>query len=141
LVPREGRTADAKAAYARAAELDLEAFAPRNNLAELLRAEGDLGGALRAAQEAFALAGDDPYVMDTLGWLYLEKGLVGRALGLLEGAHRGAPAHPVIQLHLALAYRRDGRIEAARVLLSDLERRTRTDPDLHAQVEQQLRSL
>jgi Flp pilus assembly protein TadD len=78
---RSGRRGDAAAAYRRAAELDPKAFEPRNNLAELLAADGDLDGALEAAQAAYALAERNPYVMDTLGGLYLRKGLVDRHAG------------------------------------------------------------
>ena len=70
---KAGRSDLAIASYRRAAELDEAAFAPRNNLAVLLAAGGDLDGALAAAQEAFAIADDNPYVMDTLGELYLRS--------------------------------------------------------------------
>ena len=63
-------------------------------LGSLLAAEGDLDGALAAAQEAYRLDETNPYVMDTLGALYLRKGLEQRALSLLEEAHAAAPAMP-----------------------------------------------
>ena len=46
-------------------------------------AAGRRPGGLRAARE-------DPAVLDTLGWLYLRKGLVERATSLLEEAHADA---------------------------------------------------
>lgn len=136
-----GRTREAMAAYARAAELDREAWEPRNNLAELQRAQGDLDGALASAQKAFALADGNPYVADTLGWLYLEKGLASRSVGLLEEAHAGIPGHPIVQLHLALAYRANGQSEDSRKLLTKLEVESRPNPTLHAQVQEALHSL
>ena len=46
--------------------------------------QGDLDGALQAAQEAYRLDETNPYVMDTLGALYLRKGLADRAVSLLD---------------------------------------------------------
>jgi tetratricopeptide (TPR) repeat protein len=135
-----GETDAAIAAYRRAAELDERAFAPRNNLAELLAAQGDLDGALVAAQEAYALAGDNPYVMDTLGVLYLKKGLVDRSVAILEAAHRAAPELAEAQLHLAWAYREAGRGDEARGLLIALRDRGGR-PDLDPEVEAGLGSL
>jgi Flp pilus assembly protein TadD len=136
---RSGRGEAAVINYRRAAELDVSAFAPRNNLADLLHRRGDLDGALEAAQEAYALADDNPYVADTLGWMYVEKGLVDRGVSLLEEAHAGAPEHPVVQLHLALAYRSAARKSDARELLRDL--RPRTEGELRGQVDDALASL
>lgn len=134
-----GRSDEAIAAYRRAAELDPEAFAPRNNLAYLL-ADRDLDAALVAAQEAYALS-PDPAVLDTLGWLYLRKGLVDRATSLLEKAHAEAPQLAEVQLHLALAHREAGRKDDARQLLVALAAREDTPQELEAQVQDALRSL
>jgi len=126
--------------YRRAAELDSTAFEPRNNLA-LLLADRDLDGALAAAQEAYAIRSDNPAVLDTLGWLYLRKGLVDRATSLLEQAHAGAPELAEVQLHLALAHRQAGRKEDARRLLAALAKRTDASPELGARIDEALRSL
>ncbi len=131
-----GRVDEAVAAYRQAAARDERFFEPRNNLAELLHAKGDLDGALAAAQEAYAIAGDDPYVADTLGWLYVEKGLVGRGVSLLEDAHGSLPEHPVVQLHLARAYTRADRPDDARRLLQELRARAVSDPGLARQVDE-----
>ena len=130
-----GRKREAEASYRRAAALDARAIAPRNNLALLLAERGDLDGALAAAQEAFAQAGESPEVLDTLGWLYLEKGLVARAVSLLEDAHRRAPELDAATLHLALAYRAAGREDAARPLLDALGQRGAASPELQAQLD------
>jgi tetratricopeptide (TPR) repeat protein len=135
---KSGRTDQAIASYRRAAELDGTAFAPRNNLAALL-AERDLDDALAVAQEAYAIAPDDTRVLDTLGWLYLQKGLVERAISLLEEAHAGAPERPDPHLHLALAYRAAGRTEEARRLLSNLQ--PRVDGTDRTRVDEALGSL
>lgn len=115
-----GRDGDAAEAYRRAAADDPGAAAPRNNLALLLFRQGDLDGALAAAQEAYALAEDEPEVLDTLGELYLARGLADRAVAILEQAHARDPERAPIQLHLALAYRAAGREADARRLLDAL---------------------
>ena len=135
-----GRPDAAITAYRRAAELDRTAFEPRNNLAYLL-ADRDLDGALAAAQEAYALRPESPAVLDTLGWLYLRKGLVDRATSLLEEAHAGAPELAEVQLHLALAHREAGRHDDARALLVALAERGDLSSELEAQARDALRSL
>jgi tetratricopeptide (TPR) repeat protein len=136
-----GRKDEAIAAYRRSAELDENAVAARNNLAELLAERGDLDAALEAAQQAYRLADDNPYVMDTLGYLYLRKGFVDRSISVLEDAREADPEMPEAQLHLALAYREAGRRDNARELLSDLRPRTADRSDLRAQVDDALASL
>ncbi len=79
--------------------------------------------------------------MDTLGALYLEKGLVDRSISLLEDAHAAAPGLPDAQLHLALAYRETGRTEDARRLLSELRSRGAEGGELRAEVDEALASL
>jgi tetratricopeptide (TPR) repeat protein len=130
-----GHGAEAEASYRRAAALDARAPAPRNNLALLLAARGDLDGALAAAQEAFAQGGENADVLDTLGSLYLNKGLVARAISLLEDAHARAPDLAEAQLHLALAYRAAGRSQDAQPLLDALRARASASPTLQAEVD------
>jgi Flp pilus assembly protein TadD len=113
-----GEKATAVVAYRRTATLNPRDSRPHNNLAGLLQAQGDLDGALAAAQEAFRLDEANPYVMDTLGALYLEKGLVDRAISVLEDAHQGAPDLPDASFHLGLAYLEAGRTTEARTLLA-----------------------
>jgi tetratricopeptide (TPR) repeat protein len=133
-----GRREAAIAAYRRAAELDPKAQSPRNNLAVLL-AGTDLPGALKAAQEAYALAPGDPDVLDTLGWLYLQAGRPDRSVSLLEDAHRAAPGNAETRLHLALAYRDAGRADDARPHLTALS--GDGPAGIRSQAEEALRSL
>jgi Flp pilus assembly protein TadD len=56
--------------------------------------------------------------MDTLGALYLEVGLVERAISVLEDAHEAAPDLADARLHLGLAYLEAGRSGEARSLLA-----------------------
>jgi tetratricopeptide (TPR) repeat protein len=135
-----GSREPAIASYRRAAQLDPTAFEPRNNLA-LLLADEDLDGALAVAQEAYALRPKDPAVLDTVGELYLRKGLADRATSLLEEAHAGAPEEAEIQFHLALAHRQAGHTEDARRLLVALAGRDNSPPELRARIDRALRSL
>jgi len=132
------RSDDAIAAYRRAAELDDRDFASRNNAALLLEGRGDLEDALELAQQAYGLAGSNPQVVDTLGWLYLRNGLGDRAVALLERAHGAAPHDATTQLHLALAYQEVGRSADADVLLEELSSRDGLPPALRARIRQAL---
>jgi thioredoxin-like negative regulator of GroEL len=79
--------------------------------------------------------------MDTLGALYLRKGLVDRAISLLKEAQAAAPDLPDATLHLALAYRDAGRTGEARVLLTSLQHSAADHEAIQLQVEEALDSL
>ncbi len=78
--------------------------------------------------------------MDTLGALYLEKGLVDRAISVLEDAHHGAPDLPDAKLHLGLAYRDAGRTAEARTLLAAVGASEAARPELRASAKEALDS-
>ncbi len=137
---RAGREDLAIASYRETARLDPTAFGARNNLAGLL-ADRDLDAALAAAQEAYAIAPSSPYVLDTLGALYLQKGLVGRAISMLEEARAGAPSNGRMELNLARAYIAADRAADARALLDDLAAREGSSEALRAEAGEVLRSL
>jgi tetratricopeptide (TPR) repeat protein len=77
-----------------------------NNLAWIL-AEGDkkkdLDEALKLAQTAKDAYPDDPRIADTLGYIYLKKGLPENALGQFQMASEKLQDDPTILYHLALA--------------------------------------
>jgi tetratricopeptide (TPR) repeat protein len=102
-------------------------FAPAaNNLAYIL-AEGnrDLNDALKFAQTAKELMPDDPSVMDTLGWVYFQKGLYDSAIGELRGSLAKAPDNPTVIYHLARAYAKKGETDKAR---AEAERALKLNP-------------
>ena len=96
---------------------------------------------MAAAQAAYARAESEPMVMDTLGWLYLRKGIPDRAVALLENAHALDPTNTEIRYHLALAYRGADRIDEARELLSELREQTPTTHELYARIGEALAAL
>jgi len=60
-------------------------------------------GAFGYAEKAYALAPENASVLDTYGWLLLQKGEAKRAVELLTAALRKAPGNPIMRLHLAKA--------------------------------------
>jgi tetratricopeptide (TPR) repeat protein len=69
-----------------------------HGMARLL-SDTDVDEALRYAEAAAAEGWENPRLADTLGWLYLKKGLTRRALTLLEGAAGRLPHDPTVQSH------------------------------------------
>jgi Flp pilus assembly protein TadD len=98
-------------------------------------------GEKATAVVAYRLAEANPYVMDTLGALYLEKGLVARAISVLEDAHQGAPDLPDASFHLGLAYLEAGRTSEARTLLAAAFASKHASPTLRASAKESLDSL
>jgi tetratricopeptide (TPR) repeat protein len=96
-----------------------DASEAKNDLAWLLADSGsDLERALLLAQEAQQARPNDPAVADTLGWIYLRKGLNDPAVQQLRYAVELAAANrtprPVYHLHLAHALKTLGRPDEAR---------------------------
>ncbi|MBW2540761.1 MAG: sulfatase-like hydrolase/transferase [Deltaproteobacteria bacterium] len=102
---QEGRHSEAVSAYRRSIELDEAAFEPYNNLAVLLVENGEIDEAVRMANRAYARASANPQVVETLGWVYLKRGLVARSVKLLERALALKPDSINARRHLGLAYR------------------------------------
>lgn len=136
---RLGNTEQAIAAYRRAAALDPNAFLARNNLAELLAARDELDGALAMAQQAYRIEPESPHVLDTLGGLYLRKGLPQRALFFLEQAHAARPEWTQTRLRLALAHRDAGLADPAREMPAELRSRDGTALELNVRADTALR--
>ena len=75
-----------------------------NNSALVALETGDKAGAQKFAREAHALAPDDAFIMDTLGWvLHKTGGDKGEALALIRKAAAKAPGNREIREHLAAA--------------------------------------
>jgi len=101
-----------------------------NRLSETLRAGyrdaaralrlGQTGTAERLLRAIQAAAPGEPSSLSLLGAALLAQGRAGEALEALETAVGAAPQFPWARVDLARAYRRCGRIEAARELLRNL---------------------
>jgi tetratricopeptide (TPR) repeat protein len=85
-------------------------FAPAaNNLAFLLLRRGDnIDIALSYAQIAREELPNDPYVADTIGWIYYHKNAFKRATTILKEASDKLPGHPMVQYHFGMALLKSG---------------------------------
>lgn len=136
-----GRTDAAIEAYARSAEFDSQAWASRNNLAMLLAKRGDFTPAVAAAEQAHQLSPENPFVLDTLGFVYLRSGQPELALPPLEKAAQILPDAVEVQLHRAEAYAAAGRPQDARRVLSGVRARAGSSSELVARVDALLAEL
>jgi putative PEP-CTERM system TPR-repeat lipoprotein len=76
--------------------------------------------AQQAAEQAYRVAGDQPVVMDTLGWILVERGDTARGLAILKKANALAPQARDIRYHIAAALYKTGDKAAARKELEQL---------------------
>jgi tetratricopeptide (TPR) repeat protein len=80
-----------------------------NNLAYLLaETGGDLNDALTKVQRAKQIRTDLPEISDTLGWIYLKKGLADNAIDVFKDLVAKEPHHATYRYHLAMAYSQKG---------------------------------
>jgi tetratricopeptide (TPR) repeat protein len=100
--------------------LDIKSgFAPAaNNLAYIL-AEQDknLNEALDFARTARQKLPHNPYVIDTMGWVFYKKGLYNSAIGELSESLVKIPQNPSVNYHIGMAYFKKGDPEQARTYL------------------------
>lgn len=83
-----------------------------NNLAWILAERGkksELDRALQLANKAKDKFPDNPRIADTLGYVYLQKGLYGNAQAQFSQALEKLPEDPVLNYHMALALSKQGR--------------------------------
>jgi tetratricopeptide (TPR) repeat protein len=117
--PRDrGDSARARVQFERALADSPNLGDAKNSLAFVLASErADLDRALRLAQEAQSQLPNAPEVADTLGFVYLQKGLNDAAIDrfrfAIELAAKGTQPSPSIQYHLGLALAAAGRSQEA----------------------------
>ena len=102
----QGKTTDAKKVYTYILEREPKNALAANNLAWILAEGGkknDLNEALQLAQIAKDKFPEDPRIADTLGFVYLKKGLFENALGQFQLAIEKLSEEPSINYHMALA--------------------------------------
>jgi tetratricopeptide (TPR) repeat protein len=119
----QNKPAEARAAYERALAIADDSAVAANNLAWLYAQTGEsLDSALQYAQTATRLQPDSPAFHDTLGWVYLKKGLPESALQSFRVSVDAVPDDPQYRYHLGLAYAGTGDKEkAARELTEALK--------------------
>jgi Flp pilus assembly protein TadD len=103
-------------------EVEPENVTALNNLAWALNELGD-PKALEYAEHASILA-----VLDTHGWVLVQRGDAARGLALLREANKRAPQDFEIQLHLAKALLKAGDKAAAKNELEKLAVQTKPSP-------------
>jgi putative PEP-CTERM system TPR-repeat lipoprotein len=91
--------AKARAVYAELVRTNAKDARAHNNLANVLLQLGDTT-ALSHAEQARALAPNQPQVNDTLGWVLVQQGQAEKGLRYLREAALRAPDDPDIQRHL-----------------------------------------
>jgi cytochrome c-type biogenesis protein CcmH/NrfG len=74
-----------------------------NHAMQLSAANGDLDVAEACAELASRLLPESPEASDTLGWIYVKRGLTEPAVGLLKQVVSEAPFVSTYHFHLAMA--------------------------------------
>ena len=104
-----GRKPEAKQFYEATLKVQPDNAIVLNNLAYLLaETGGDLNDALTKAQHAKQIRADLPEISDTLGWIYLKKGLADNAIDVFKELVAKEPHHATYRFHLGMAYSQKG---------------------------------
>ncbi len=110
--------AESQRAHRRALSLSPDLVASLNDLAyNLAEHGGDVNEALKFAERAVELAPRSALANDTLGWIYVKKGVYLKAVSHLEPASQILVNHPEVQYHLGMAYAGLGEKDKARASL------------------------
>lgn len=117
-----GNSAEAEKAYRRALEIAPDTSIAANNLAWLIAdKQGNLDEALQLANLAVSKGQSTPGYYDTLGWVYLQKGLASpaveqfkKAVAIEESKKAGSTPTPGYRLRLGMAFAKAGDKVSAR---------------------------
>ena len=139
----QGEAGDRAAAVAtvrRAIEANPENAAALNYVGYSLAEQGEnLDEAERLIRRALVLQPNDGFFLDSLGWVYFQRGDYTRAIDELQRAAESTGDDPTINEHLADAYRKLGREpEALRVYREALAKTE--DPAQRARLEEKIRT-
>ena len=91
---------------------------------------GDKDRALSYAESARQINPRDPYIADTLGWVYYHKQMYGKSVGLLREALERAPHQSLILYHYGMAQYGNNNIDEAKKSLTKFL--TLSPADAHA---------
>lgn len=104
--------------YREALKIDSDFAFAANNLAYILATKKvNLQEAMVFASKAKKILPDDPNVMDTIGWIYYQQGLLDFALKELQGAVEKLNDNPTVLYHLGMVHYKKGQMENARKML------------------------
>jgi tetratricopeptide (TPR) repeat protein len=113
-----GDMSGARQQFEKVLAIDPRAAIASNNLAYMDAEAGtNLDVALNRAQAAKAALPDDPEVDDTLGWVYIKRGLPALAVTPLEQAVAKDPDNALYHYHLGTAHAKAGERDRARASL------------------------
>ncbi|WP_207769667.1 XrtA/PEP-CTERM system TPR-repeat protein PrsT [Solimicrobium silvestre] len=76
--------------------------------------------ALQYAEKSYQIAAGNPQILDTYGWILVEKGEVARGLPMLQQAAKIIPAESEVRYHLAFALAKSGEKDKARKELEQI---------------------
>jgi len=116
---KAGRSREATQQYEAIVEIEPRNVEALNNLAMLYQSAKD-PRALAVAEKAYQIEPGSPIVADTLGWVLVTKGDVGRGLPLLQKAATSEPKNLEIQYHVAAGLAGAGQRQEARRALEAL---------------------
>jgi tetratricopeptide (TPR) repeat protein len=109
-----GQSAEAQKAYRKALEIKPDFPAALNELAwSLAENGGNLDEALKFAEKSVELSPKVDVFNDTLGWIYVKKGVYLKAATHLEMAATSLSGNPVVLYHLGKAYEGIGDVSRA----------------------------
>ena len=118
LYEAEGNLPEAQRRYEQVIQIDSNAPVAANNLAYLYSEGGvNLDLALQLAQVARRQLPDADQVADTLGWIYVKKGLPTLAIPPLEEAVKKQPENATYLYHLGVALAESGDRPRSRQML------------------------
>ncbi len=104
---RLGSTTETIAQMRKVLEVDGEHVQALNYLAYTFAEMGsNLDEAYAFAQQALKLQPNDPYILDTIGWIYFKRDDTETAIKYLEAAHKANGDEAIIAEHLGDAYLR-----------------------------------
>ncbi len=115
LLQMKNSRAEAKDAYRQALAINKSAPVAANNLAWMMAEDNEeLDTALQLAQTAKSTLPDSADVADTLGFIYLKKGLADQAISEFTDALAKQPRNPGYHYRLGFAYAKSGQFTQAR---------------------------
>jgi tetratricopeptide (TPR) repeat protein len=112
---KTGHGDESQAQYRNLLKAHPDNWAAMNNLAFLLAENGgDLDEAMSLAQRAAQQVPGQSHFSDTVGYVYLKKGMRANAVRTFSGLVQKYPSNPTFHYHLGMALLETGEKEAAR---------------------------